>query len=82
MSVLLNARCYPMNSQDGTSSDKKDGLFIEYEHFEWLNHEVLRLGNLARSYSDRGDALKKEVDRLKTELNTLKNNHNDSSRTD
>lgn len=64
-------------------SDSSDhGLYIKVSHFDWLNHEVIRLGNLARSYSDRGDALKKEVDRLKAENQSLRNNHNDSIRTD
>lgn len=50
-------------------SDQK--IQIEYTHFEWLNHELLRLGELARSYSDRGDRLQKENKELKRRIAQL-----------
>ena len=42
----------------------QEHIKIRYEHFQWLNHEVLRLGDLARSYWDRGEKLQKENARL------------------
>lgn len=70
-----------MNSPEEKSESVDYGIYIKSTHFDWLNHEIIRLGNLARSYSDRADRLKKEVDRLTAENKALKDNHNDSSRT-
>lgn len=50
-------------------SDQK--IEIEFTHFEWLNHELLRLGELARSYYDRGDRLQKENKELKKRIAQL-----------
>ena len=44
--------------------DDPENISIKYTHFQWLNHEVLRLGELAREYWDRGDRLQKENARL------------------
>lgn len=55
------------------SPEHTDRVVIHKEHYEWLNHEVLRLGNLARSYWDRGENLKSEVDRLSKELENIRN---------
>lgn len=40
------------------------------EKVGWLSSEVLRIGDLARAYSDRGDILKGENDRLTLQLQT------------
>lgn len=56
-----------MNSRDA-HSEKEQMVTIRESHFHWLNHEVVRISNLAREYWDRGDRLQKEVDRLTKEL--------------
>lgn len=48
-------------SQQIKSADQKVG---------WLASEVLRIGDLARAYSDRADSLKGENDRLTLQLQT------------
>lgn len=47
--------------------DKTEMITITKQHFEWLNHEVLRLGQLARQYSDQGDLLRAELKLLRHE---------------
>ena len=41
-----------------------ESVTITKQHFDWLNWEVLRIGQLARKYSDEGDFLRAEVERL------------------
>ena len=44
-----------------------DTVTITKQHFDWLNHEVLRIGKLARQYSDQGDLLRAELKLLRHE---------------
>jgi hypothetical protein len=46
-------------------------ITIDLTHFEWLNHEVLRLSDLARSYWDRGERLQRENKELKSRIAEL-----------
>lgn len=44
-----------------------ESVTITKQHFDWLNHEVLRIGHLARQYSDQGDLLRAELKLLRHE---------------
>ena len=41
-----------------------ESVTITKQHLDWLNWEVLRIGQLARQYADERDLLKAEVERL------------------
>ena len=44
-----------------------DSVTITKQHFDWLNWEVLRIGQLARQYADEGDLLRAELKLLRHE---------------
>ena len=44
-----------------------ESVTITKQHFDWLNHEVLRIGHLARQYADQGDLLRAELKLLRHE---------------
>jgi len=48
-----------------------DTVTITKQHSDWLNWEVLRIGQLARQYADEGDLLRAEVERLTNNCNYL-----------
>lgn len=58
-------------SEPSLSPDGQGDITIRYDHFKWLNKEVLRLGDEVRAIAQKD---RQEIAFLKTECDRLRNN--------